>query len=698
MARWGMVILAMALALPAVADEGMWPYNMVPKEELKQKYGFSPSEQWLDNAMLASVRFNNGGSGSFVTPDGLVMTNHHVGADCIQKLSQGDADYMKNGFVAQGRDGELKCPDLELNQLQAIEDVTATVESAARDMPNDAAKEDARKAAKAAMEQACTTETGLRCDVVSLYSGGAYHMYKYKKFTDVRLVFAPEFQAAFFGGDNDNFDFPRMCLDVAFFRAYEGDKPVKSPAFLPFSRRGAQKGDLVFVSGNPGATGRFSTVAELEHLRDVAYPWLLAMLKKERDMLKAHMDKGDAQYKAARDDFFGVENGIKAITGYLQGLTDPAMLAQATSRQAEVQQLVKQKVDPQDQPRLLQAWPRLSEAYKKKSEIYTRYTLLEGRHFAPGGHLASIARHLYRLKTELKKPGGERLREYRDSNLKSLELQLFSEAPIDNELEIEKLTFYLENLVLTLGSNDPAVKAALAGKAPRARATELVQGTRLKDVSVRQSLYQGGEAAHKKANDPMLAYVAALDDAARAVRKRQETEVEAVENSYAGRIAEAWAKVYGKGVYPDATFTLRLNHGEVKGFTEPDGTEVNWRTQMGDLYIKAKREGEKEPYTLAPKWKARMGFVDFTVPFDFISTNDIIGGNSGSPVFNKAGEIVGLIFDGNLHMLPNRFVYRIERGRAVSVHSRAILHALDRVYQAKALAKEIRDARQAPRQ
>jgi hypothetical protein len=682
-------LLALTLAIPAAADEGMWPYNMAPVEEVKKKYGFELTEEWLDNAMKSSVRFNNGGSGSFVSADGLVMTNHHVGADCIQKLStgKGAVDVMKEGFYAASKDAEKKCPDLELNVLSEIEAVPATLKAATDGKADEKAKNEARKAEMGRLEKACADATKMRCDVVTLYSGGAYHLYKYKKYTDVRLVFAPEFQAAFFGGDPDNFTYPRFCLDAAFFRVYEDDKPTTVKNHLPFSTTGAREGDLVFVSGHPGSTDRFAPVSKLELLRGTVYPFVLDLLKKERTLLKKYMDRGEAQHRAARDDYFGIENSLKALTGYQSGLTDPELMKVASDREASLKQKVG-KLDTKTKAYLLEAWPKLSKAHKEYASFYRPYSVTE-RYFSPSsGALASKARHLLRLAEEKPKASEKRLREYRDSNLKSLELGLFSEATIDPGLEIEKIAFGLTNMRDVLGPKNEMILKLLGGKSPQARAEEVVKGTKVADVAFRKSLYEGGDKAVKAAKDPLIEMIRLYDKTARQLRKRHEDNVEAIERDYFGRIAEAYAKAFGQSIYPDATFTLRLNHGVVKGYTEGK-TNIPWRTQIGGLYVKSKRAGGEEPYEMPKKWGAAMSNVDFTVPYNFVTTNDIIGGNSGSPVIGRSGEVVGLIFDGNIHQLPNRFVYRSNMERSVSVHTAGILHALDRVYGAEALLKEL---------
>ncbi len=676
-------LLALALALPHVAHaaEGMWPFNMAPVDQVKSEHGFAITSPWLDHAQKASVRFNNGGSGSFVSATGLVMTNHHVGVDCIQKLSQGEQDYVKDGFLAGSLGEEARCPDLELNALETIEDVTASVKAV--EMKADpkgedtAARNKARKSEMSRIEKECSEKTKMRCDVVTLYAGGAYHLYRYRKYTDVRLVFAPEGQVAFFGGDPDNFNFPRACLDVAFFRVYTGDKPLAAEHHFTFAAEGAKDGQLVFVSGHPGSTGRFHTPARLSFLRDIAYPYVLKKLTALRGVLNTYMAKGEVQRKAARKTLFGVENGIKAIGGYLGGLKDPALLTEATRRHTEVKAKIKGRED------LLPAWPKIATAYGVYGEFYTQYSTTE-RRMGPGGDLVRIARHLLRWAEEKAKPNGERLREYRDSGLDSLKHRLFSEAPIDDGLQIELIAFGLQNMLEALGADHATVKAVLAGATPRARAEQVVAGTKLKDVAKRKALFDGKPKDILDAKDPIIEMVRAYDPASRTMRRRYEDSVEGVERRWSGRIAEAWAAAHGQNVYPDATFTLRLNHGVVKGYGD-----TPWTTTYAELYRKHDAAKGEKPYNLPKRWIEAKGKLDLTVPFNLISTNDIIGGNSGSPVFDQELRVVGLIFDSNIHQLSNRFVYRDNKERAVSVNTASIAHALQRVYDAKGLLKEL---------
>lgn len=673
----------------AKADEGMWPLNMAPVEAIQKKYAVKLDDAWLARASAASLRFNNGGSGSFVSDRGLVLTNHHVGSECIQQLStrKGAKDLMKEGFVAKSHAEELECPDLELNALRSIEDVTAQVEASARVKSSPLDKNLARKAEMAKIEKACTKKTGLRCDVVTLYSGGAYHLYRYQKYTDVRLVFAPELAVAFFGGDQDNFTYPRYCLDMALFRVYENDKPAVVKQHFDLSKTGAADQDPIFISGNPGSTDRFAPVAKLELLEKTAYPFLIDRLKLERARLNAFAAKGKRQEKAARDELFGVENSIKALTGYLSGLEDKTLMDEARKREVQLIGKVRELEDEALRTRLLAAWPKLEGAYRGYAKFYRQHAVLE-RWLAPGGRLASIAMHLIRHAEEKEKKNEDRLREYRDSNLESLELSLFSDAPIDRDLEVEQVAVGLENIRQVFGPKDPLVKKLLGKMTPHERAERAVRKSKLHDVGLRKKLFAGGKKELAKVKDPMLTLVRIYEPRARALRKQYEEEVESIERDYSGRIAEAYNAAFGTAIYPDATFTLRLNHGQVRGYREGK-TKVPWRTTIGGMFERHAKAKGKVPYALPKRWLDAKEELDAATPMNFVTTNDIIGGNSGSPMLSSKGEVVGLVFDGNIHQLPNRFLYREEQARSIGVYSRAILHALAKVYDAAHLAAEL---------
>jgi hypothetical protein len=684
------------LAGVGLADEGMWLFNAFPNAKVKAKYGFEPTQAWLDHVRLSSVRFNNGGSGSFVSADGLTFTNHHVGSGCLHDLSTGGKDYLKTGFYAKTRAEEGKCPDLELNVLMGIEDVTAKVNAAVKPDMNAAQAGQAQRAAMAAIEKECATSTGLRCDVITLYAGGMYHLYKYKKYTDVRVVFAPEFAMAFFGGDPDNFEYPRYDLDVTFFRIYENGKPVHLDNYFHFSKTGVKEGDLVFVSGNPGSTGRLLTMAQMEFSRDVQYPWVLKAYKRRVAALKEFSRESEENARIAQEDVFGYENAIKAITGYQSGLLDKDLMAGKAAEEKKLQESVAS--DAKKEAEFGDPWAQLEKAMEVERQIFLPLTYVE-RRAGFRGDLARIARDLVRVTAEKKKPNGERLREYRDSALPSLEQRLFSTAPIYKSLEASILAEGMGEMRDELGADDPAVRQALAGKTPEERAKELVEGTKLEDVAVRKQLYEGGEAAVEASTDPMIVLMRAVDPEARKLRDRYDDEIQAVERREGATLAKIRFATEGMNMPPDATFTLRLSYGEVKGFTEDGrgsvaakGAKVPYFTTMGGAFEHAAAQGNKPPYQLPESWIKAKSKIKLSTPLNNISTPDIIGGNSGSPLVNKEGEVVGIIFDGNIQSLPWRFVYEDKIGRSVSVDSRGIIEALRNIYGATALADELTGA------
>ncbi|MBZ5546739.1 MAG: S46 family peptidase [Acidobacteriia bacterium] len=675
--------LILALAVPlAFADEGMWLYNAFPKDRVKAQYGFLPTQDWLDHLRLSSVRFNNGGSGSFVSADGLAFTNHHVGADCIQKLSKASTDYMKNGFYAKTQAEEGKCPDLELNVLVKIDDVTAKVKAAVTAGMSTAQGGQAERAAMSAIEKDCTVSTSLRCDVVTLYSGEVYNLYQYKKYTDVRLVFSPEFEIAFFGGDPDNFTFPRYDLDITFFRIYENDKPVHLEHYLQWSKGGVKDGELIFVSGHPGNTDRLKTVAQMQFLKDVDYPARLTSFKERIDLLKKFSAESAENARIAQKDIFGLENSQKAVTGYLAGVRDLAAMSQKNlaEREQEKQYLEKNPGAPNP-------WEEIAGAVKVDREIYNQLTYVE-RTRGFYSNLSAIARNLVRAAAEKPKPNGERLREYRDSALRSLEQRLFSSAPVYKNLETVTLAESFAQMQEALGADDPAVKAALNGKSPQKAARELISGTKLEDVAVRKQLYEGGQAAIEASTDPLIVLMRNVDPLARAVRRRFDDEVDAVERRNGALIARARFAQSGFNQPPDATFTLRLTYGPVKGYSE-NGKKIPYFTTLGGAYQHAAENGSKPPYALPESWVKAKSKLSLTTPFNYVSTADIIGGNSGSPTVNKAAEVVGIIFDGNIQSLANNFFYDDVQQRAVHVDSRGILEALRKIYGADALADEL---------
>ena len=678
-----LVLTGLLLAgILAFADEGMWLYNAFPKDKVKAKYGFEPTQQWLDHVRLGSVRFNNGGSGSFVSADGLTFTNHHVGAVCVQQLSTGGQDYIKTGFYAKTQAEEAKCPNLELNELVGIEDVTAKVEAAVKPGMTTAQAGQAQRAAMSSLEQACVKASGLRCDVVVLYSGEVYNLYKYKKYTDVRLVFAPEFDAAFFGGDPDNFTYPRYDLDITFFRVYENNKPAHIDNFLRWSPNGVKEGDLIFVSGHPGSTGRLRTSSQLEYLRDVDYPSRLESYTRRINLLKKFGAESAENARIAQEDLFGLQNSFKAVTGYLGGLNDQQEMDKKAGDEQKQRASFKAKNPNGPDP-----WDEITNAMKVQKEIYLPLTYLD-RMRGFYSELAQAARTLVRATEEKTKPSDQRIREYRDSNLPSVEQQLFSTAPIYKSLETVTLADSLAQMQQALGADNPDVQKILNGKTPEEVAKDAIANTKLDDVAVRKQLYEGGVAAVQASNDPLIMLMRAIDPDARAVRKRYEDQVDSVERRDGTVIAKARFEKSGFTEPPDATFTLRLSYGAVKGYEE-NGTHIPYFTTMGGAFQHAAEHGDKPPYQLPPSWMNSKSKLKIDTPFNYVSTADIIGGNSGSPTVNKQGEVVGIIFDGNIQSLVWNFFYDDKQARAVHVDSRGILEALRGIYNANALANEL---------
>jgi hypothetical protein len=673
------------LHITALADEGMWPFNNVPRAEIKKKYGFEVTDEWLNKVRLASVRFNNGGSGSFVSPNGLVLTNYHIVEDIVGEVSTPEKDLAKEGFVARTRAEEIKAPSLELNVLQSIEDVTSRVTGAVKAGATDAEAFAARRAEIAAIEAESTKATGFRSDVVTLYQGGQYNLYRYKKYTDVRLVFVPEFQAAFFGGDPDNFNFPRYNIDMALVRVYENDQPVKPEHYFKWSTAGAKEGSLVFVTGNPGSTSRLDTVAHLEQLRDTSIPIVLRLLERRETLLKKYMAMGEEQTRQAQNELNSVQNSLKVYRGQLKGLKDPALLARKQKEEQALRKSISE--NPERQKMYGESWDAIAKAH----HTYPSY-IKERRIFEQLGGFNStyfgFARALVRLAEESQKPNAERLPEYTDARRASLELALYSPAPIHDDFEELKLADSLGFMVELLGADNTLVKQVLAGKTPEARAKEMIEGTKLGDVAVRKELAAGGKAAIDASTDPMIVVAREIDAKAREVRKRYESEVTGVERSNYAKIARALFETEGTKLYPDATFTLRLSYGAVEGYME-NGKKVPPFTTLGGLYQRSDQFKHEFPYNLPPRWVEKKSALNLNTPFNFVSTNDIIGGNSGSPTINQNGELVGLIFDGNIQSLVGDFMYDPSVNRAISVDSRGMLEVLKKVFGANEIVSEL---------
>jgi hypothetical protein len=666
----------------ARADEGMWTYNRFPVTTLAERHGFSPDAAWFDHVRLASARLAQGCSASFVSAQGLVMTNHHCVRRCIEQLSGPREDLVTNGFLAATPKAERRCPNLEVNQLVAITDVTERVRKAAEGLA-DAAANAARKAEMTRIEQECATGPELRCDVVTLYDGGIYDLYTYRRHQDVRLVFAPELATAFFGGDPDNFMFPRFALDMAFIRVWENDKPAATPHFFRWSENGAAANELVFVSGNPGSTSRQKTIAETLAWRDRGLVRRLLMLSELRGQLVEYARRGKEQARHSKNLLFGVENGLKAFKGEADALFAPGFIDTLKSNEDALRQRVA--ADPTLAKTHGGAWDAIAAAVDESRHIGVRHALLEG---AQGfrSDLFGFARHLVRAAAERPKPAGERLREYTDARLPGLEQAVFSTAPIYAEFEVFRLTFALTRLREELGPDDPTVRAVLGRESPEQLAQRLVKGTKLADVKVRRKLWEGGQAAIEASGDPLIKLALLVDGESRSLRKRMEDEVEAIIERQHALIAEARFRFFGTSAYPDATFTPRLSFGTVKGWVEGERTIAPFTTIGGAF----ERHTGADPFALPKSWLTAKPRLDLAVPLNLSTDNDIIGGNSGSPMVNRKAEIVGLIFDGNIHSLGGDYGFDTALNRAVAVDSRGMMHTLEMIYRADALVKELR--------
>jgi hypothetical protein len=677
-----LLTLALLHPLLASADDGIWLFNRFPGDKVKQKYGFEVTGTYLDRLRLGSVRFFGVASGSFVSPHGLLFTNHHVASECIQQLSTKENDYMNNGFLAATGADERKCPDLEADVLLSIDDVTPQITEG---VPADSASAEAgrvRRANVARIEKACTTSPDDRCEVVTLYSGGEYHLYKYRKYTDIRLVFAPEVGIAAFGGDPDNFTYPRYCLDMTFFRAYVDGKPADTPGYLHWSLEGVKEGDLVFVPGNPGSTGRLNTVAQLEYFRDVSYPLVHARLAALIKTLLAFSAKSAENKRVAADNLFSQQNSYKAYSGYLLGLRDAKLMELKRREESDLRAAVSR--DPKLSSAYGAAWDRIAAAYKQFAESYKAYFLLESA-AGRGSDLFRIARDVVRLSEERGKPNDQRLRDYRDSALPGVEGSLYATIPISPAMEMAVIEDYLTFLQQSLGAGDATVKAILDGRSPAQAARDFVTSSKLADVAERKRLAASADAV-KSSNDGMVRLALLLDSRARELRKRYEDTLETVVNGEGGSVARARFAVLGASAYPDATFTPRVSYGPVKGYRNEAGKDVPFTTTFEGLY---RRATGKDPFRLPARWVKSKPKLNLAMPFNFVTTADTHGGSSGSPTVNTKGEIVGILFDGNLESLPDRFVYTDERARSVHVSIQGIVEALRRVYRADALLAEL---------
>jgi hypothetical protein len=679
--RLSLAIAVFLFAGAVHADEGMWTFDNPPAKQLAEKYHFTPTAAWLDHVRLSSVRLNDGGSGSFVSPNGLLLTNHHVARGQLQKNSTAEHDYIKNGFYAATLADEMKSPDLEVNVLVSTEDVTKRIQAAVKDAKTPEQEFALRRAAIAATESESLKSTGLRSDVVTLYQGGEYWLYRYKKYNDVRLVFAPEQQIAFFGGDPDNFTYPRYDLDMALFRVYENDKPLVTKDYLKWNPKGAADGDLVFVSGHPGSTQRLDTVAQLEEERDAVEPAYLLILKSRIEVLERYSALGAEQARQAGSEIFGLQNSLKAFEGREKGLLDPRIMD--TKRKEEADFKSRVMANPAWKQAYGGAWDEI-EAAETKARARAKEQFFRGTN----SELANLAARIVDYVAEVKKPDGERLPGYHDAQLESLRYSLFSPAPIYPAMEMARMAGALQLDLTQLGPGDAFLKIALDGKTPEQAATAWLSATKLADPAVRKKLIEGGEAAVAASDDPMIVLERRLDPIRREMIKWQQDTVESVEQRAGEQIGKARFAAYGRSAYPDATFTLRLSYGQVKGYPM-NGTEAPAKTTLYGLYDRAAGFNFEVPFALPARFTEGREKLDLATPFDFVTTNDIIGGNSGSPVINRNGEIVGLIFDGNIESLVGDFVYSDVTNRAVAVTTNVMTEVLRKLYGAQKLVNEL---------
>ena len=658
----------------------MWTFDAPPLDYWRRTYNFAPDQKWLDHVRLASVRLPNC-SASFVSSRGLVMTNHHCGRDCTAASSPADSNYIQTGFAAATLTDEKKCAGLYVDQLQSIQDVTKRVRAAITGKtPAEQASQ--RTAVIAQIQTECNQQTQLTCQVVNLYQGGIYSLYRYRRFNDVRLVMAPEGDIAFFGGDPDNFTYPRYDLDLTLLRVYENNLPYAPTDYLKWSPGGAVENELVFVVGNPGSTGRLNTISQMEFLRDVSYPATLAAYKRALAIYAQLALTDTSAARRYQNDVFGVANSQKAVTGYRAGLLDTLSMAKKRAFERELRARVA--ADPKLQAEYGGAWDAITAAQR---ELATFNPQLRYTGFASGSTLLPMAAQLVRIASESGKPDSARLAPYRGQGIANMTGMLSRPVPIDTAYERLALAAQLRAAQSELPANDPFLRVALGGRTPEAVAASVVRNTRVGDPAFRQSLLQGGAAAVAASTDPMIVLARGIDPLNRTVFARA-TALNAIIATNSEKIGQALFAAYGTALPPDATFTLRISDGVVKSFPS-NGTIAPYKTTFYGLYERSAAFDNKDPFKLPKRWVDRKGNLDLTTPYNFVSTNDIIGGNSGSPVLNRNAEVVGLVFDSNIEGISNRFIFSTDVGRTVSVHSRGITEALRKMYDGSRIANEL---------
>jgi len=676
-------VLMLSLAGVASADEGMWTIDNFPSEAVKAKYGVNINDAWLKSAQLATTRLENGCTGSFASPDGLVLTNNHCVWSCIRDLSSAERNLSDEGFMAANREQELRCPGQQISVLVDLDNVTSKVAKATKGL-DDAKANDARKAALTQLETECEAgaDGELKCEAVTLYNGGQYFIYKYKRYDDVRLVFAPEVDIAAFGGDPDNFNFPRWCLDMSFLRVYEDGKPASTPNYLQWRRGGPKAAEPVFISGHPGSTDRLLTVTQLKMQRDVMWPLWLLRYSELRGRMLAWADTSDEAARIVQQRIASIENGIKVRRNQLKALHNDTMMAEKEAQEQALRAAVAK--DPELQAAYGDAWDLIDAAIARYRNFYEEHLFIEN---AAGlnSELFDHARTIVRGTAERALPNGERIREYTDAALPQVEQALAAPRPVDKDYEKLRLAFALEKMREWLGPDSKYVHRILGKESPEALAAALVDDTHLDDPAVRMALWEGGVEAIKASDDPMIRLALAIDPESRALRTRYEDEVEAPLTRGEEKIADARFRIYGSDTYPDATFTLRITYGAVEGWEEK-GEMVDPFTRTSRLF---ERTTGQRPFMLPDTWQAAREELDPDTPFNFVATTDITGGNSGSPIVAADGSLVGLAFDGNIHSIAGDYWFDPSTNRTVGVDTAIMLEALETVYGAGHLVNEL---------
>jgi hypothetical protein len=675
------LLLVLLASGSALADEGMWTLDDFPAQAVKDRHGVTIGNDWLYRVQRSTVRLDGGCTGSFASPDGLVLTNNHCVWGCVRNLSTNEKNLSNEGFLATTTEQELQCPGMRLSVMHASEDITGKVREETAGMDEVAANQ-ARKALLSRLESECEASGDLSCETVNLYHGGQFFLYKHKRYEDVRLVFSPELAIAAFGGDPDNFNFPRFNLDMSFLRAYEDGKPASTPNYFPWRADGAAEGEAVFVSGHPGSTDRLLTVSELDHTRRYSLPFRLELYAEYRGRLLEWGQTGEDAARQVQQRRLNVENALKVWRNQLRSLMDPVQM----KRKIDAENALKAAVmaDPKLQDAYGNAWHEASRAIANYQQFYERYQLVENQ-WGVQGMLYYLAHTLVRATAEMEKPNEERLRAYSDSALPRVEQRMLADAPVHKGREQLKLTFSLDKLLERLGPDDPVIHAVIGKESPRALATRLVEGTQLHDAAFRKALWQGGAAAVQASDDPMIEFARRVEPFARELLEQYMEQVEAPLSQASEQIARARFAVLGKDVYPDATFTLRVTYGAVQGWNEK-GRDITPFTQMGRVF---ERETGQDPFVVPPSWHQAIDRLALDTRYNFVSTTDIIGGNSGSPVINAQGELVGLAFDGNIHSIAGGYWFDESLNRTVSVHVAAMLEALKTIYGAENLVDEL---------